>query len=93
MGLSGFIVGLPNILEVGETQPEVNCYDLACRNCYEDSYVMRQLTLQEEGYASCSRCGRTYDLNNLGQVKCGLGSQLYRYCASYNNNTLTINNN
>ena len=93
MGLSGFIVGLPNIPELGETVPVVTCYDLACRNCYDDAFVTRNLTLQEGGLAYCSRCQRTYDLNNTGQVSQGEpGNPLYRYRVSYGNNTLVINN-
>ena len=93
MGLSGFIVGLPNVPEVGEMESVVTCYDLACRNCYEDYYVARRLTLQEGGYAYCSRCRRTYDLNNVGQVSSGeSGMPLFRYRVYYGNNTLNINN-
>lgn len=93
MGLAGFIVGLPNIPELGETRSVVSCYDLACRNCYDEAYVARSLTLQEGGLAYCSRCHRTYDLNNTGQVSQGdAGKALYRYRVYYGNNTLAINN-
>ncbi len=93
MGLSGFIVGLPNIPEMGATLPVVTCYDLACRNCYDDFGITRQLTLKESGYAFCSRCQRTYNLNNTGQVSDGnAGNPLYRYRVYYGNNTLSINN-
>lgn len=93
MGLSGFIVGLPNIPELGETMPVVTCYDWACRNCYDDFNVTRRMTLQTGGYAYCSRCQRTYNLNNTGQVSSGeAGLPLYRYRVYYGNNTLSINN-
>lgn len=94
MGLCGFIVGLPNNPEMGESVPVVTCYDLACRNCYEDTdYLTRKLTLKQGGYAYCSRCQRTYDLNNIGQVSQGAtGKPLYRYRVYYGNNTLSINN-
>lgn len=93
MGLSGFIVGLPNIPEIGETVCIVTCYDLACRNCYDDFIVARRLVLQEGGLAYCSRCQRTYDLNNTGKVVKGdAGKPLYRYRVYYGNNTLNINN-
>ena len=92
MGLSGFIVGLPNIPELGETMSVVTCYDLACRNCYDDFIVARHLTLQQ-GYAFCSRCQRTYDLNNTGQVAHGeAGKPLFRYRVYYAANTISINN-
>lgn len=94
MGLGGFLVGLPNIPEMGETYSVVTCYDLACRNCYEETdFLVRKLTLQENGKAYCSRCQRTYNLNNLGQVSQGeTGKALYRYRVYYGNNTLSINN-
>lgn len=93
MGLSGFIVGLPNIPELGETRCVVTCYDLACRNCYDDYVVTRSLILQEGGYAYCSRCRRTYNLNNIGMVTDGEpGNPLFRYRVYYGNNTLSINN-
>ncbi len=93
MGLTGFIVGLPDIPELGEIIPIVTCYDLACRNCYDEAYVARSVTLQEGGLAYCSRCHRTYDLNNTGQVSQGdAGKALYRYRVYYGNNTLAINN-
>ena len=96
MGLSGFIVGLPNIPEVGETYPVVTCYDLACRNCYEDEsggYTRKKMVLREMGYAYCSHCRRTYNLNNTGQVSDGdAGKPLYRYRVYYGVNTLSINN-
>ena len=93
MGLSGFIVGLPNIPEVGEMFSVVTCYDLACRNCYEDYTVSRRMSLLEGGYARCSRCQRTYDLNNTGQVSQGTpGNPLFRYRVYYGNSTLSINN-
>ena len=93
MGLSGFIVGLPNIPELGETASIVTCYDLACRNCYDTAIVARPLTLRVGGYAYCSRCHRTYDLNNIGMVSdVESGNPLYRYRVYYGNNTLNINN-
>lgn len=94
LGLSGgLIVGLPNIPEVGTEYPVVTCFDLACRNCYEVRNTTPRLTLQEGGYAFCSKCQRTYSLNNMGQVAKGdAGQPLYRYRVYYGNNTLSINN-
>lgn len=94
LGLSGLIVGLPNIPELGANEPRVVAFDLACP-CYEDFDTTRSLQLQGGGRATCSRCGRTYDLNNLGIVASGpAGRSLYRYRASYNafGFTLTVNN-
>ena len=36
LGLSGLIIGLPNIPEIGKTESQVVCFDLACSNCYKD---------------------------------------------------------
>jgi hypothetical protein len=93
MGLSGFIIGKPNIPEVGEDYSTVTCFDLACRNCYDQRSVARSLVLQETGFAYCAYCKRTYNLNNIGQVSSGEeGLPLFRYRVYYGNNTLTINN-
>lgn len=94
LGLSGLIVGLPNIPEIGADVPRVVAYDLACP-CYEDFNTTRNLKISNDGRASCTRCGRTYDLNNLGVVAEGpAGRSLYRYRANYNQfgYTLTVNN-
>lgn len=94
MGLSGFIVGLPNLPEPGSDAPVVTCYDLACRNCYEDHSVTRPLQLQTGGWARCPRCQRSYSLNSTGIVSQGsAGKALYRYRVYYGNNTLSVNNN
>lgn len=93
MGLSGFLVGLPNIPEMGSERPVVTCYDLACSNCYHTNSVAKRLTLHTGGTATCSTCRRTYDLNNLGQVSQGEGGiNLFRYRVFYGNNTLSIQN-
>ncbi len=94
LGLSGLIVGLPNIPEMGYDSPRVVAYDLACP-CYDDFATTRNLKLQTGGLATCDRCGRTYDLNNLGIVSKGpSGRSLYRYRATYNQfgNSLTVSN-
>lgn len=94
LGLSGLIVGLPNIPELGADVPCVVAYDLACP-CYDDFSTTHNLKLQSGGQALCDRCGRTYDLNNLGIVAQGpSGRSLYRYRATYNQfgNTLTVRN-
>lgn len=94
MGLSGFIVGLPNIPELGTDQPVVTCYDRACSNCYVEASITKPLQLLEGGQAYCAKCQRTYDLNNIGQVSKGpAGKNLYRYRVFYAQNTLSISNN
>lgn len=94
LGLSGLIVGCPNIPEMGSDVARVVAFDLACP-CYNDFSSTRNLDLQAGGLAHCSRCDRTYDLNNQGIVAKGeSGRPLFRYRASYNQfgNTLVVNN-
>ncbi len=100
MGLCGFIVGLPNMPEMGNDYSVVTCYDLACSNCYADHYVTKPLTLLAGGFAHCSSCDLTYNLNSQGIVS-DIGNNtygytkfksLYRYQVGYYNDKLTINN-
>lgn len=92
--MAGFIAGLPNMPEMGKDGLATTCFDLACSNCYKDDAIMRPLTLQEGGFAYCSRCKRKYNLNSQGIV-CGgdAGRPLERYHISYDGaNILVINN-
>ncbi len=100
MGLCGFIVGLPNMPEVGNDYPVVTCYDLACSSCYSDHYVTKPLELLSGGYAHCSSCDLTYNLNNQGIVS-DVGNNtygytkfksLYRYRVYYMGDVLSISN-
>lgn len=82
--IAGFIVGQGNMMEMGSTVLPLLCYDLACPNCYEDNSITRKLSLQENGYAFCSRCGRKYNLNKFGIIEEGdKGIKLQRYHISY----------
>lgn len=94
MGIAGFIVGLPNLPEPGMETSRVVCYDLACSNCYSQLMLSASLQLKENGKAYCSRCQRTYDLNNGGIVSEGEGGgNLLRYRITYDGrNNLVINN-
>ena len=95
LGLDGFIVGLPNMPEMGYDTPRVVCFDLCCPNCYHDLGITRRLALGVGGTARCARCTRTYDLNNLGMVSSDTtGVSLLRYRVYYEqmNNRLTISN-
>ena len=92
LGLSGLIVGLPNIPEIGQTESKVVCFDLACSNCYQDYNITKPLVVQE-GTATCNSCKRTYDLNSTGFITKGeAGKPLYRYRVSYINTTLGVSN-
>ena len=93
LGLSGFIVGLPSIPEIGQDASRVVCFDLACSNCYHDNSVTKRLVLQDGGYVYCSSCRRTYNLNNVGIISNGEGGKpLFRYRVNLIGNTLIIAN-
>lgn len=91
--IGGFIVGRSALNEIGSAEYPLVCYDLVCSNCYRDDDVAKALSLEENGRAVCSRCSRTYDLNNGGIISMGnKGKKLFRYRMSYGSNTLAINN-
>lgn len=94
LGLSGFIVGKPTIPEIGEDFVHVVCYDLACSNCYQDYHFTKDLRLQAGGYAKCTSCGRTYDLNDYGNITAAGpgGRPLFRYRVNYVSGILLISN-
>ena len=91
-GLGGLIVGTPNLSSDGNPY---RCYDLACPNCDRASY---RLNVSDNGRASCSHCGITYDLNNDGVIIDRGNSNfdsprvLYRYRISYNGSMIHMYN-
>ena len=81
LGLGGLIVGTNNF-------GEPLCYDLACPIC---DRVDRRLTLTNDGYAKCGKCGVSFDLNNSGVIykipesaDLPVKRGLYRYRINYN---------
>lgn len=77
---SGIIVGYGML-----SDPAVfYAYDAQCPNCYEQSNKPNsKLSMGENGQASCSKCSRTYDMNNSGIITSGTeGKKLIRYRAS-----------
>ena len=93
MGIAGFIVGLPNIPELGSSVSMPVCFDLACPNCYSSYNISRALQLKTGGYAACDDCHRTYNLNSQGQISTGeAGISLFRYRITYSGNAVVINN-
>ncbi|MBO4451696.1 MAG: leucine-rich repeat domain-containing protein [Bacteroidaceae bacterium] len=81
LGLGGLIVGT-NIYG------EALCYDLACPIC---DRADRRLSLTNEGYAKCAKCGVIFDLNNLGAIyqipedaDLPVKRGLYRYRINFN---------
>lgn len=84
MGLSGFIIGLPNMPELGAITSRPVCYELACINCYNDNNFAHDVTLMAGGQAKCDRCGRVYNLNDQGIIISDhTGRKLDRYHISY----------
>ena len=90
--IAGFIVGTPNIPDFNGQFP-VMAFDLVCPECYTESSIQRSLAIDAQGRATCSRCGRTYDLNNSGIVVGGdQGRRLFRYRVAASGNNLYISN-
>lgn len=93
LGLSGYIVGRLSIPEIGSDVAGVVCYDRACSNCYQNYNITKPLQLRTGGYAKCNSCGRTYNLNDIGNIADGpQGRPLYRYRVTYLGQTLLIYN-
>lgn len=97
--VSGLLVGTPSVLPVGSSDFSPVCFDLVCPNCMENDAITRGVKLGKPGneMAECTRCGRKYDLNNLGIVSAGAVANernvsLYRYRCSYSNNTFVVQN-
>ncbi len=61
-------------------------YDRECPNCFDPNAVpvrSRPLSMSSNGQATCSTCGRVYDMNNRGYViSDGGGDPLTLYPAS-----------
>lgn len=79
-GLGGLIIGTNNF-------GEMLCYDLACPRC---DRADRRLTLTNDGYAKCAKCGVIFLLENGTPYKVPEGvdfpvnTKLYRYRFKYN---------
>lgn len=86
-------MGRASQTELGTADYPYLCYDLCCSNCYSNDAIARNLSLEDGGRASCSRCHRTYDLNNDGVVVSGdKGRKLERYHINYNGTAIMIAN-
>lgn len=91
IAISGFIIGRTNVPDMTTGELVLVAFDLACPNCYHDDDVSKRLALQENGVVYCSRCKRTYDLNNLGLISSGeRGRKLERYHIAYNGSTTVL---
>ena len=90
MGLSGLILGTPIFNNDGFT---VWAYDLGCPEC--DAPTVRLKVDLQEGSASCSKCGGSWNLNVDGNPVNDDGVErrpLYRYPTSLSGNLLTVSN-
>jgi len=88
-GLGGLIVGT-------NYNGEVLCYDLACPYCDLSS---TRLNLTDNGFAKCSKCNVTYDLNNYGIIHSKDSTKtyttlrgLYRYHIAYDGMNVSMYN-
>ncbi len=92
--ITGFIIGTPAIPDLNGNFV-LSAYDLACPGCYEADFITRSLTFTGQTQASCSRCGRNYDLNNGGIASnVEPATRLFRYRISYSpmQNVLVVQN-
>ncbi len=92
---AGFIVGKQNVPDLSTGQLTLVAYDRVCPNCYRED-INRNLAFANYGFVSCTRCQRTYDLNNGGTVTAGAAGyklEAYRQVV-YNSgqNILSISN-
>lgn len=96
--ICGLIVGTPTVPDLGAYDFAPVAYDLACPSCFEGGGITRAVSITSTtlGRASCSRCHRTYDINNGGIVVEGASSphdpRLYRYRCNYANDTFVVQN-
>ncbi len=91
--IGGFIVGKASQTDLDTNDYPLLCYDLCCPNCWRDDDIAKNMKLEEGGRASCSRCHRTYDLNNNGLIVSGnKGRKLERYRMTYNGMAIMIAN-
>lgn len=72
---------------------QLYAFDRQCPNCLND-YVNKPLQWANNGlWVKCTRCNRSYDLNNSGFVVDGnQGDKLVRYHASFNGSFLHVGN-
>ena len=96
--IKNFLDGLGGLI-IGTTYSgEYRCYDLACPIC-DLNNRRRRLTLTNDGYAKCNKCGVSFDLNHDGVIyKVPEGADLpvkrglYQYYITYANPIIYIRN-
>jgi hypothetical protein len=92
--VSGFIIGTPNgiLTESGDMRPVA--FDAVCPTCFNAALIQRKLTIDEDGFAHCSRCQTVYNLNNGGfpQSSTGKADKMLQYHLRYANDILVVSN-
>lgn len=86
LGLAGLILGKPTF---NNEKQEVWAFDLACPECDMESH---RLSVSIDGFATCSHCGNSWNLNNGGFPTSSGPRTLYRYPTSAFGTTLTVSN-
>lgn len=91
--ICGFIVGTPSVPDRNGLQLPV-AFDLACPNCFAEDLVSKPLAFLPHTpvVVGCGRCGRNYDLENLGSPVGIKGRPLYRYHVAGDADRLVIQN-
>lgn len=94
--VAGLIVGTPFTPEIGTNVCLPIVFDLACPSCFNSGGIKRSLTISSDYRANCTRCHRSYDLQNGGNIVSGGTSSvepmLYRYRYEYSNDTFVVHN-
>ena len=88
LGLNnGIIVGYQTLITEGPNKGFVG-YDVQCPNCVRRTNNTAnpnyRVTMESSGIATCSKCGKKYDMNNGGIIQNGEDEDrgLYKYVAS-----------
>lgn len=86
LGLGGLIMGKPLFNNDGNS---VWAYDLGCPECERSD---ARLSFDQQGNASCAKCGGKWALNTDGVSTNGKNRPLFRYPVVNNNGVLTVAN-
>ena len=90
-----YVLGIYNGIIVGYSRLGNGLYafDNLCPNCYNTGRYQQLSWDNNRTRVKCSKCQRTYDLNNGGIIATGeQGAKLIRYMAQYTGSVLFIHN-